>query len=188
MSFKLPMTTDWMRKNMEHEPSRTYAEDIYKLAGTYHFKDALEIGCAWGFSTLSILLGNPNCKLLSVDPNPKTNAPTEVIANKLVDRWSFYEGRSEDFWEENTQKFDFIYIDGSHLYDDVRNDLYKAWQVLNPRGVILIDDWDHKKNINVEGNTTEYGVSLACWEFWRDHLETVKKASMNGRILYFEHV
>ena len=37
-------------------------------------------------------------------------------------------------------RFDLIYIDGSHIFEDVFIDVYYAWQLLNVGGVMLLDD------------------------------------------------
>ncbi len=49
----------------------------------------------------------------------------------------------------------------------------------------MIDDWDHKKNCVAEDGITEYGVSLACFEFWRDHHKEITGADIQGRVLWF---
>lgn len=54
--------------------------------------------------------------------------------------------------------FDWVYIDGNHLYDFVRRDLELSWQKTKPGGVICGDDY-------VEGNWWEGGVKKAVDEF-----------------------
>ncbi len=184
--WTLPIATENMRENMDHEPTRQYAEDIHKtvLLLKPDYKRALEVGSAWGVSTLSILTAGTGT-LMSVDNNTLIKAPAEVEANMLKDRWAWNCCRSDAYWKENNNQFDLIYIDGSHLYVDVKNDLKEAWKRLQADGLLLIDDWDHKKNIHPEGNTTEYGVSLACFEFWRDNNESVTDVGIVGRVLWF---
>jgi predicted O-methyltransferase YrrM len=182
MSWQLPVKTEWMREQSEHTPSMEYAKDIYRVASRLEDFTALEIGAAWGFSTLAILEAGAK-HLMSVDNNALIKAPGEVEANGYKDRYVWNYVRSDKYWEENANKFDLIYIDGSHLYRDVKNDLYQAWQRLDDGGLLLVDDWDHAKNISAENDTTEYGVSLACWEFWRDH---PCEAGIEGRILWFQ--
>jgi len=183
--WSIPVKTDWMRKQSSHEPSMEYAKDIHQVITTY-FKsnsfNALEIGGAWGFSTLAILEAGAT-NLMTVDPNPEIEAHNEARANGYPNH-EWFQMRSEKFWQTTLSKFDLIYIDGSHLYEDVRNDLYEAWKILNPYGMLLIDDWDHKKNIKAENDTTEYGVSLAAWEFFRDHVW--RDVGSVGRVLWFQ--
>lgn len=184
MSWHIPVKTAHMEKESHHEPSMQYAKDIYKVASTMKpGYIALEIGMAWGFSTLAILESGAK-SLVSVDPNVLAKGHDEAVASGYTNHvWTCC--RSDLYWEENTSKFDLIYVDGSHLYDDVHNDLFEAWERLNPGGLLMIDDWEHKKNIKAEGDTTEYGVSLACWEFWANHVTEVTGAGIEGRVLWF---
>lgn len=182
MSWTIPIKTEWMKDQSNHAPSMSYAQNIHKVASTMKNFDALEIGGAWGFSTLAILEAGAKT-LVTVDPNVLIEAVNESKANGYTNHsWTCV--RSDKFWKENTATFDLIYVDGSHLYDDVRNDLYEAWKVLRPGGLLLADDWDHKKNIKAEGDTSEYGVSLAVLEFWRDH--DVAHIGIEGRVLWLQ--
>lgn len=175
-----------MKHESNHAPSMQYAKDIYKVAKRLKDFTALEIGGAWGFSTLAILEAGAK-SLLTVDPNQLIEAKKESEANGYTNhQWTAC--RSDKFWlEERDVKFDLIYVDGSHLYRDVKPDLYEAWERLNPKGLLLVDDWDHKHNqsVDIDGESVKYGVSLACWEFWRDHKD-VKKVGIEGRVLWFK--
>lgn len=181
--WQIPVKTKHMQKESHHKPSMQYAKDIHKVASRLKDFVALEIGGAWGFSTLAILEAGAK-NLLTVDPNVLIEAPNEAKVNGYTNyAWTCI--RSDKFWEENTAKFDLIYVDGSHLYRDVVVDLYKAWSFLKPNGLLMADDWDHVKNIVAEDETSEYGVSLACWQFWRDHKD-IKEVGIEGRVLWFK--
>lgn len=168
--WNLPIKTDWMAVQMKHEQTRRYAQEIFEVVANHPYDKALEIGCAWGVSTLSILLAQPKGHLTSVDPNTHTKAPAEVMENNLPLRWKFVEARSENFWKTNREKFDLVYIDGSHLYKNVHIDLTEGWEALNPGGLLMIDDFTHKKNREYDPTSSEvmYGVSLACWQLVQD--------------------
>lgn len=174
MSWSIPVKTDNMLKESKHAPSMQYAKDIYKVASTLDDFVALEIGAAWGLSTLAILEAGAK-HLTSVDNNTMAQGENEAVANGYKDKFAWDCIRSEEFWKKNTTKFDLIYIDGSHDYKDVKNDLYKAWTFLKPGGLLLADDWDHRFNL------TDYGVALACWEFVRDHPCEI---GIEGRVLW----
>lgn len=186
-SWSIPIKTEWMTEQSSHEPSMEYSKDIYRVASRLKDFTALEVGAAWGFSTLAILDAGAK-HLTSVDPNGLIKAPAEVEANGYKDKYVWTACRSDVFWKENQTTYDLIYIDGSHLYQDVKNDLYEAWKRLNPGGLLLCDDYDHKKNNTVDdnGKFAEYGVSLAAWEFWRDHYDSVKTCGIERRVLWFE--
>lgn len=164
--YKLPEKSDWFKEQNQHVPTLEYAQEIHSVVSGTRYKKALEIGCIWGVSTVTILLSGGGT-LVSVDPIPQTNptmhAYTEVRFNELQDRWSSFEGRSEKFWEQNKDKFDLIYIDGSHNYNDVKLDLNAAWVCLQKGGLLLTDDYLHDHN-----HDSDYGVSLAVLELMHD--------------------
>lgn len=184
MTWQIPVKTGWMKTQESHFPSMEYAKDIHRVASRLKNFTALEVGAAWGLSTLAILEAGAK-HLTSVDPNTQIEAPNEVEANGYKEKYAWNCVRSDRFWQENKDSFDLIYIDGSHIYEDVRNDLYQAWRFLNRGGLLLADDWDHRKNVenDPDNSKNEYGVSLACWEFWRDH---PCKAGIEGRVLWFK--
>lgn len=161
--FYLPEKSDWFVEQNLHTATLEYAQEINGVVKKYNYKQALEIGCIWGVSTITILLSGRG-KLTSVDPipqtNPKMHAYTEVRFNELQHRWDYFTGRSSKFWEQNKNKYDLIYIDGSHKYEDVKIDLDCAWICLSAGGLLLTDDYLHKYNYN-----SDYGVSLAVLEF-----------------------
>jgi cephalosporin hydroxylase len=72
----------------------------------------------------------------------------EVVA-KYNPRILKIKSKSIDFFLNQSDTYDLIYIDGSHYADDVILDLIKAWQVLESGGTMICDDyiWSHYKNI-----------------------------------------
>ena len=183
--WHIPVKTPFMLS--QNDTDFAYAKNIYDAIKNHDLNrfNALEIGGAWGLSTLAILEAGAKL-LLTVDNNQNIEAHREAIANGYEENHTWSCVRSEQFWIENDDqepRFDVIYIDGSHLYIDVVNDLYQGWKYLKPGGIMMADDWDHKKNIQSENNTVEYGVSLACWEFIRDHKCDIE---IEGRILIFK--
>ena len=47
---------------------------------------------------------------------------------------------SDDFFFDNNEKFDLIFIDGLHKYKQVKKDILNSIKILNDNGVILIHD------------------------------------------------
>ena len=68
---------------------------------------------------------------------------------KLTDRVKIRKGDSgvilQDLYGEG-QRFDFIYVDGSHLLLDTYIDCVLAWSLLNKGGVMVIDDYLFESN------------------------------------------
>ena len=46
-------------------------------------------------------------------------------------------------WLDKGERFDMIYIDGSHEFDEVFVDAYYSYRLLSPGGIMLLDDSPH---------------------------------------------
>jgi predicted O-methyltransferase YrrM len=112
----------------------------------------LEIGMAWGVSTLFILEalaqnGAPEGAHAVADPFQSTRwhgagvrAIREAGATKMIE---FHEEPSEILLprlSERRQIFDLAFIDGNHRFDAVFVDLIFVNRILKPGGVIILDD------------------------------------------------
>jgi predicted O-methyltransferase YrrM len=111
---------------------------------------SLEVGFAYGFSTLwmlDALRKQPKALHVAIDPFEKSRY--HGIGLKQVDKIRF-EGNFR--WLQNFsshalsdlirqgEKFDFIYIDGNHRFDDVIVDFYLCDQLAHPNALIVLDD------------------------------------------------
>jgi predicted O-methyltransferase YrrM len=54
---------------------------------------------------------------------------------------SKFKGTTKDFFKQNKETFDFIYIDASHKKKDVMFDLENSFTILNINGIIACDDY-----------------------------------------------
>ncbi len=95
-------------------------EIINNLIKSKNFKDYLEIGCFKNENFNEISVSNK----IGVDP---ISGGTHRIS-------------SDDFFLTNTQKFDLIFIDGLHVYEQVKKDIVNSLKYLNENGIILIHD------------------------------------------------
>ena len=84
-----------------------------------NYKSYLEIGCC-----KNEVFSKINIKKVGVDPNSGGTV-------RLT---------SDNFFKTNKEKFDLVFIDGLHVYDQVKQDIINALEVLNNNGVILIHD------------------------------------------------
>ena len=84
-----------------------------------NYKSYLEIGCC-----KNEVFSKINIKKVGVDPNSGGTV-------RLT---------SDDFFKTNKEKFDLVFIDGLHVYDQVKQDIINSLEVLNNNGVILIHD------------------------------------------------
>ncbi|UCG35617.1 MAG: class I SAM-dependent methyltransferase [Candidatus Omnitrophota bacterium] len=116
----------------------------------------LEIGLAYGASTLTILTTLKEIfseGFLHTAIDPFENIVWKGSALRVIEE----EGYSEHFrffeyfsslklasLVKEKEKFDFIYVDGSHLFEDVFLDFYYSVSLLNKNGIVLFDDCTNK--------------------------------------------
>ena len=112
----------------------TYRFDIINgLIGKYGYKRYLEIG-----TQEDVCLYLVNCEYkVGVDPDP--------INHKEENSNEFYEMTSDDFFEQNTEKFDIIFVDGLHENIQVRNDIGNAIACLSAGGTVVVHDCNPQK-------------------------------------------
>ena len=87
----------------------------------------LEIGIEYGYTCSNTHFLNK----IGVDPDPKCNS----IVNGRI-----YNCNSDRFFENNTNKFDIIFIDGMHHCEHVLRDFNNSVKFLNKDGIIFMDD------------------------------------------------
>jgi len=93
----------------------------YYIAKT-NAKSYLEIGISGGENFAKIICNNK----VGVDPSPTSPATIHLT--------------SDDFFIENKNSFDVIFIDGLHHADQVEKDILNSLNVLNDGGVIVCHD------------------------------------------------
>jgi predicted O-methyltransferase YrrM len=88
---------------------------------------------------------------------------------------------SDDFFRINKDKFDVIFIDGLHTYQQVRKDIINSMKCLNPGGWIAMHDM-------LPGNWIEAHVpdiSSGAWygDVWKVGFELAKTPGIEFRIV-----
>jgi predicted O-methyltransferase YrrM len=58
--------------------------------------------------------------------------------------------------KEISDEFDYVFLDGGHDYETVKNDLKNLTQVINNNGLILCDDYDLSYAPGVKKAIDEY--------------------------------
>ena len=93
---------------------------LQKIIEIKGYKNYLEIGCDDDllFSRINIL------NKVGVDPVSGGNVRKT----------------SDDFFRSNELKYDLIFIDGLHYYEQVKKDIANSLDALNPNGLILLHD------------------------------------------------
>ena len=102
-------------------PENYYRWDLIKyLINKNNYKNYLEIGCDQNQLFLKIEIENKT----GVDPESGGNIKTT----------------SDDFFLNNTGKFNIIFIDGLHMYEQVKKDIINSINCLNDDGIVLVHD------------------------------------------------
>jgi predicted O-methyltransferase YrrM len=122
----------------------------------------LEIGSHEGQSSCyfsDYLLDHPESSLTCVDPYDTTDPTTPVTDNtkniflnnigysKNFNKIIFNQSYSSDFYIKNNLTYTFIYIDGSHLIDDITLDFNNCLNIIEPKGIIWMDDYDSSTEV-----------------------------------------
>ena len=93
---------------------------IEYLINKYGYSDYLEIGCDQDQLFSKIKIQNKVC----VDPSSGGNVRKT----------------SDEFFKENKKKFDIVFIDGLHTYDQVKKDILNSVNCLKENGIVLVHD------------------------------------------------
>ena len=121
--------------------------ELNRLVRENGVRNSLEVGLAYGFSTIWIMDGLPDeGRHTAIDPFQHSGwGGVGVTQAKRLPRkqFQFLEDYSihalSDFIRAG-DRFDFIFIDGNHRFDDVLVDFYLADQLLKVGGVMALDD------------------------------------------------
>ena len=132
-------------------------EIIQNIIDLNQYKSYLEIGCDKNQSFSSININ----RRVGVDP-------VEGGTIKMT---------SDDFFLNNKEKFDIIFIDGLHEYHQVIKDIQNSLKFINNNGVILLHDclprsiWNQiTPRINSDWNGDVWKAIVECRTY--DHIDT----------------
>ena len=129
-----------------------------------NYKSYLEIGCDQDelFSKIRIE------KKVGVDP---------VSGGTLRDT-------SDDFFKKNNIKFDIIFIDGLHEYDQVKKDINNSLFFLNDLGVIFLHDCMPKNFIS---QAVPRGRAIWNGDVWKNIVESRTKLEIDTYVVYADN-
>lgn len=118
---------------------------IYSLIHEYNIKSFLEIGFGRGYGTLCAAMAmyeNGGGTITTIDPNFDKNhieRLKQAFPKEWFDMIEFASGYSQEYLSNNDENYDFIYIDGDHRYEAVKQD----WELCKDRyeKILLFDDY-----------------------------------------------
>ena len=126
---------------------RMKGEEINRIVRENKVEKSLEIGLAYGFSAIWIMDALPKCgSHTAIDPFQAStwSGVGATQANRLRGRrFQLIEDYSIHALSDLIragERFDFVFIDGNHRFDDVLVDFYLSDQILKPGGVLALDD------------------------------------------------
>ena len=89
---------------------------------------------------------------------------------------------SDNFFDQNKNKFDLIFIDGDHKYDQVKRDALNAWKILNNRGVLILDVYTY----NHYKKETNLNPAPAINEFIKNFSNEISKFVIWKQVIIFK--
>jgi len=102
-------------------PDNFYRWDLIEyLIKKNNYTNYLEIGCDQNQLFSKVIIDNK----IGVDPVSGGNIRKT----------------SDEFFKENNNKFDIVFIDGLHTYEQVKKDILNSVNCLNVNGIILVHD------------------------------------------------
>lgn len=121
------------------------AAETAELQRLANGKDVLEIGSAYGYSTVALALVAK--RVTTVDPHTGHNSLDALVdnlhANGLTGKVWWIVDRSQDILPTLAPRaFDLVWIDGDHTAEVVEHDLRAAQTLLRPGGVLACHDYD----------------------------------------------
>ena len=70
--------------------------------------------------------------------------------------------KSADFFQQSSDLFDLIYVDGDHRFEAAILDFECSWRALKPGGLLMLDDYGNPDTPEVTRATNEFIRDLAC--------------------------
>lgn len=138
----------------------------------------LQIGAYTGDASVWLyenVLKNPNSVLVDVDTWEGSEEPAHYgmdwhVVESLYDAKTFharlrkkiikYKGTSDNFFKNNIEMFDFIYVDGDHTSYGVLKDAVAAYECLQLGGIIAFDDYQWSAGL---GAIKEPKMAIDCF-------------------------
>ena len=183
-SLKNKKDGDFLLKHIEKVKPRNFLEiGVFHGVTSRNVCEVLHLlhGNDFKFTGIDLFLNDNDRKILKDEYLPKTtfSNPLKTIyyrfiiksdpynlesVNKLLNKFkknvNIIRGNSNEVLKKiNLNGIDYVFLDGGHKYETVRNDLENLIQIVNNKGTILCDDYDLSYAPGVRKAIDEYVAS-----------------------------
>ena len=166
-SLKNKKDGDFLLKHIEKVKPKNFLEiGVFHGVTSRNVCEVLHLlhGNDFKFTGIDLFLNDNDRKILKDEYLPKTtfSNPLKTIyyrfiiksdpynlesVNKLLNKFkknvNIIRGNSNEVLKKiNLNGIDYVFLDGGHKYETVRNDLENLIQIVNNKGTILCDDYD----------------------------------------------
>jgi predicted O-methyltransferase YrrM len=179
--------SDGMEYDLHSNIDKVEGQFLEKLILSNEFSNTIEIGCAYGISSLYI------CGALKIDSfhtiidpfqsSEWKNVGIDQLRKAGVNNFKLIENNSEFVLPallEEGAKFDFAFIDGWHTFDHTLLDIFYLNRMLKVGGVMVIDD------VGMRGveKAINYFVNYPAYEF----IDGIKLKNTRSRNFFRDYV
>jgi len=180
------------------------SEDYFSINAYYwnlilnkYFKEFsyLEIGSWEGSSALYILNNYKTKKVYCVDVWDKDKNNEELYKKnfknflhnmeEFKDKYLYFKERSDDFFINNKEYFDIIYVDGSHEAFQVDKDINNAWKFLNNNGIMICDDFFYQNLYNASNDDV---LATSINKFIKKQRNKLKVLCVNNNQVFLKKI
>ncbi len=120
------------------------AKNISNLVLNKNIKNVMEIGFNSGFSTLLMLLTNPNMQITCFDlgEHKYTMPCYEKLKETFGERISIIIGDSTQTLKNVNDIYDLIHIDGGHSTEVANSDIINSYRLSKTGTILIMDDYN----------------------------------------------
>jgi len=130
----------WPEKGHLNEDQRDFLIDLLQEKNP---RFCIETGFCTGRSSITTLIACTPVKLVSIDVKEEIEASdlSSFKSFKFIKGDSRHILKNKFFKKEFPEGIDYAFIDGDHSYEGCLNDLVSIYPHMNPKGIMVIDDY-----------------------------------------------
>jgi len=119
-------------------------KNISNMVLNKNIKNVMEIGFNSGFSTLLMLITNPNLNINCYDlgEHKYTMPCYEKLKETFGDRINIVIGDSTITLQNVNEQYDLIHIDGGHSTEVAESDIINCYRLSKNKTILIMDDYD----------------------------------------------